>query len=137
MKFSDLETKDDASLINNQSSPLTDWYRSIRNVPIAEMELGDLCRAIRQRLFIAHVLPVAVTSLATDVLAGDDYEGQLLSSLKVLIHDDWTSRVEEAQRTDKVLRTALGNGQLTPELERDALSILAAISGLPPAQTVV
>lgn len=39
------------------SSPLETWYRRIRTAPIRDMELSDLCRAVRQRLY----LPVGCT----------------------------------------------------------------------------
>lgn len=130
MKFADLEHEDDASHIEGRGSSLSDWYRSVREIPIADLDLGDLCRAVRQRLFIAHVLPIAVSYLETDVLAGDDYDGQLISSLHALTQVDWRNCPAEAQRTEQILRGALAKGQLISSSRADATVILDVISKL-------
>lgn len=43
-----------------------------------ELDVGDIARAIRQDLFLVHVLPRAESILQGDPLAGDDYDGQRL-----------------------------------------------------------
>ncbi|WP_130099347.1 contact-dependent growth inhibition system immunity protein [Siccibacter turicensis] len=65
-------------------SSLDEWFSSIVDIPINELGVGDVARAIRQDLFLAEVLPKAETILRKDPLAGEDYDGQLISSIASL-----------------------------------------------------
>ncbi|MCU6433687.1 hypothetical protein LPB67_07830 [Undibacterium sp. Jales W-56] len=127
MKFADLETTLDAELIDKQQSSFMSWYMSIREIPIEKMELDDICKALRQRLFVTHVLPVGIMYLKADVLAGDDYEGQLISALKILTHEDWSNCPIEAQRAIHIIQNALDNKSIPATIEHDARQILDAV----------
>jgi len=83
---------------SSESSPssLTDWYLSVREVPLEELSIGDLCRAIRQRLFITSLLPIASKSVSNDVMAGDLYDGELLVALSALHKDEWLADLSSA-----------------------------------------
>lgn len=83
VRFCDLESPVDAKFLQEDSS-LTSWYKEIREVPIEELEIGDICRAIRQELFLPYVLPVAFRTAIDDVTAGELYDGELLAALAVL-----------------------------------------------------
>lgn len=80
-------------LINNNYEPnrrssLDEWFSSILDVPIDELEVGDVARAIRQDIFLTEVLPKAEDILRKDPLAGEDYDGQLISSIATLNYDE-------------------------------------------------
>lgn len=83
MRFCDLESSVDAKFLQADSS-LTSWYKGIREIPIKEMEVGDICRAIRQELFLPCVLPVAFRLAIDDVATGELYDGELVAALAVL-----------------------------------------------------
>lgn len=72
----------------NENSSLDEWFSSIIDIPLDELEVGDVARAIRQDLFLADVLPKAETILKQDPLAGEDYDGQLISSISSLNSDE-------------------------------------------------
>lgn len=65
---------------NNHSS-LDEWFNGILDIPLNELDVGDVARAIRQELFLAEILPRAEVILRQDPLAGEDYDGQLISSI--------------------------------------------------------
>ncbi|MCL6359258.1 hypothetical protein EXT49_04320 [Pectobacterium polaris] len=71
----------------NENSSLDEWFSSIIDVSLDELDVGDVARAIRQDLFLADVLPKAETILKQDPLAGEDYDGQLISSISSLSSD--------------------------------------------------
>lgn len=81
---------------NNRSS-LDEWFSSILDVPIDELEVGDVARAIRQDIFLAEVLPKAEVILRKDPLAGEDYDGQLISSIASLNYDEIKSALHSLQ----------------------------------------
>lgn len=68
----------------NDRSSLGEWFSGILDIPLDKLEVGDVARAIRQELFLAEVLPKAEIILRQDPLAGEDYDGQLISSIASL-----------------------------------------------------
>lgn len=84
----------DLLLINNRNyelsndSPLDQWFSGVVDIPIDQLDVGDIARSIRQDVFLADVLPRAEALLKEDPLAGDDYDGQLISSIASLNRDE-------------------------------------------------
>lgn len=72
----------------NSNSSLDEWFSSILDVPLNELDVGDISRAIRQDLFLADILPIAEVILKEEPLAGEDYDGQLISSIASLNSDE-------------------------------------------------
>lgn len=68
---------------------LPQWYASVRNTEIRHLSLDDLCRAIRQRIHLTHVVPVAVKLLNDDPLAGYQYDGELLAAIARIPPEFW------------------------------------------------
>lgn len=68
----------------NDRSPLDEWFKDILDIHLEELEVGDVARAIRQDLFLAEILPKDEIILRQDPLAGEDYDGQLISSIASL-----------------------------------------------------
>lgn len=71
----------------NQSY-LDEWFDEIIDIPLSKLLVGDIARLIRQHVFIDEILPYALTILSSDPLAGDSYDGQLISSLATLNKGD-------------------------------------------------
>jgi len=68
----------------NEQSSLEIWYESVMDVPFDELTIEDLCRAIRQELCLAKLLPKALVRLRQDILAGEFYDGELLNAVASL-----------------------------------------------------
>ncbi|MGE7956734.1 contact-dependent growth inhibition system immunity protein [Pseudomonas sp. NPDC089530] len=73
----------------SEPSSLTQWYLSVRDIPIEELELEDLCRALRQGLFLLELLPVAIDVLSQDLLSGFFDDGELLALINDLPTNYW------------------------------------------------
>lgn len=100
MTFRDLEKESPIDWISEDNpSSLTEWYLSVRDTPIDLLGLGDVCRALRQNLFVSEVLPVAVALLSDDVLAGDRYDGELIVALAGLDAEYWKENKGAANLT--------------------------------------
>lgn len=81
----------------NSRSSLDEWFSSILDIPIDELEVGDVARAIRQDIFLAEVLPKAEVILRKEPLAGEDYDGQLISSIASVNYDEIKSALPSLQ----------------------------------------
>ena len=90
MTFHDLERRASSTWkAEDHPSSLTDWYISIRDTPLDTLSVEDLCRAVRQEIFVAEVLPFAVALLEQDVLTGYKYDGELIAALAGLNEKYW------------------------------------------------
>lgn len=91
-------------------SSLDAWYSQIRETPISEFGDGDLARACRQKLFLEHVVPSVVFRLVENPLAGDLYDGELLSSLLATANGFSPKSVTDTRRLcDSLKRVDLAN----------------------------
>jgi len=73
-------------------SSLEVWYQSIRDVPLGDLPIGDVARSCRQALFPDEVLPIAIGRLREDPMAGEQYDGELLASLRAVPDSFWRRR---------------------------------------------
>lgn len=87
----------------NSRSSLDEWFSSILDIPIDELDVGDVARAIRQGVFLAEVLPKAEVILRKDPLVGEDYDGQLISSIASLNYDEIKSALPYIQNISSFL----------------------------------
>jgi hypothetical protein len=81
--------------------PLPAWYRVVRNKPLSEFSIEDVCKSCRQNLYPEHIVPLALNLLEANVLAGELYDGELLVSLKSVPQNYWT---ENSDHRDFLLR---------------------------------
>jgi hypothetical protein len=65
----------------DQQSPLEKWFERVIDIPLEELSVEDLCRAIRQEICIDQLMPRALEILTEDPLAGEYYDGELISAL--------------------------------------------------------
>lgn len=72
----------------SQKSSLEEWFERILDMPIEDLEVEDVCRAIRQKICIDQLLPKILTILKEDPLAGEFYDGELISSLSTITEND-------------------------------------------------
>lgn len=72
-----------------EPSALGMWFDSVCDVPIEELEIEDLCRAVRQDICISHLLPIAISELDKDVLVGFMIDAELLSGVRGLPLKYW------------------------------------------------
>lgn len=86
-------------------SALEEWYCHIRDTPIEEVEIGDLCRACRQRLHLTYVVPIAVKHLRMDPLAGEMFDGELLAAMRSIPTSFWRVNCELSQKLASVLES--------------------------------
>src|SRR5579885_3320983 len=77
--------------VSKEDHSLPAWYKSIREVPLDELSIGDIGRAIRQNIHLGHVVPLALHRLLSEPLAGDMYDGELLASLKSVPREYWAN----------------------------------------------
>ena len=85
-------------------SALEKWYKSIRDVPIDGLELDDVCVAVRQKLFLQFVLPVALRYLQNDPLSGELYDGELAKAVAGLPSRYWPSEPGLKDEAKRILR---------------------------------
>ncbi len=78
-----------------QDWPLVQWFASVYETPLADFTHGDLARACRQRTFYDHVVPYALAVLRKNPLAGELYDGELLTALLRLPQEYWDNHHHE------------------------------------------
>ncbi|CAI1763046.1 Uncharacterised protein [Serratia grimesii] len=67
-----------------QQSPLELWFDRVIDIPIEELGVEDLCRAIRQDLCVDQLMPRVLEVLTEDPLAGEYYDGELIAALSTI-----------------------------------------------------
>ena len=72
----------------DQQSPLELWFERIIDVPLEELSVEDLCRAVRQELFIDQLMPRVLEVLTEEPLAGEYYDGELIAALSTIKGND-------------------------------------------------
>lgn len=88
-------------------SALDEWYTKIRDTPIEDLNDGDLSRACRQQLYPRHVVPISISRLEANPLAGEVFDGELLVSMKSVPNDYWHT---DRQISDRLLNV-INNGR--------------------------
>lgn len=88
MTFRKLTGNINVNMEPNQQSSLEQWFEHVIDIPIDELTVEDLCRAIRQRLCIDQLMTRALKVLSEDPLAGEYYDGELISALSMIKEED-------------------------------------------------
>lgn len=87
-------------------SPLSEWYRSVRNTEIELLGVGDICVAIRQSLFLDDILPVAAGILGEDIYVGENYDGEMVYSMLEVPEDYWNMHKNIANKIAKIIKNS-------------------------------
>ncbi|MCR6112686.1 hypothetical protein HXA35_20355 [Bacillus sp. A301a_S52] len=79
MKIGDIYQLSKGNEQNNY--PLDEWYNTLINKDINEIDVSDLCKMIRQNILIDLAVNKATEILRINPLEGDVYDGQLIELL--------------------------------------------------------
>jgi CDI immunity proteins len=93
---------------------------------LADFGDEDLCIAVRQQLFLEHVVPVAVYRLQQNPLAGKKYDGELIVALKSVPRDYWAQQLKLRKAVKQTLDLLAHN--VEPSLRSDIVDLLASLS---------
>lgn len=66
--------------------------------------MEDLCRLLRQELYVDELLPNVLEILTEDVFAGTLYRGELLRAVSNLPAEFWETRDNERERWQPIIR---------------------------------
>lgn len=106
----------------SQQSPLELWFERVIDIPIEELAVEDLCRAIRQDLCVDQLMPRVLDVLTEDPLAGEYYDGELIAALSTVKGD----ALKEHKRIFiqiKQLINQLAPSDVNDDLRKDILKI--------------
>lgn len=70
--------------IPDRQSPLELWFERIIDVPIEELSVEELCRAVRQELFINQLMPKVLEVLPEEPLADEYNDGEVIAPLSTI-----------------------------------------------------
>ena len=127
IRFKDIE-EGEVVFKKENDSPLQRWYIEAREKKISELSISDLCRAVRQNIYIQHVMPQVILQLEENLSAGELYEGELITALQNNHEIDWDNIPNEKAK----LITLLENAQNTADSEhKEAIgSLLQSIQSV-------
>lgn len=104
-------------------SPLDDWFYRVIDIPISNLSIEDICRAIRQKLFLETILPNARNILKGDPLAGEYYDGELIAAIASLSSANIEQNIAIINEIKEIL-TSLDISELSKDLQQDILKIM-------------
>ncbi|CAI1016231.1 contact-dependent growth inhibition system immunity protein [Serratia liquefaciens] len=105
-----------------QQSPLELWFDRVIDIPIEELAVEDLCRAIRQDLCVDQLMPRVLDVLTEDPLAGEYYDGELIAALSTIRGDDLKDHKRIFIQI-KQLINQLAPSDVNDDLKKDILKI--------------
>ncbi|AXU96754.1 hypothetical protein CI789_16955 [Erwinia persicina] len=106
----------------SQQSPLELWFEHVIDIPIEELAVEDLCRAIRQELCVDQLMPRVLDVLTEDPLAGEYYDGELIAALSTIKGDDLKGQKSSFVQI-KQLINQLDSSDINDDLKKDILKI--------------
>lgn len=84
------QSQSDVSADRTCDSSLGAWYESVRDTPIARFSCNDLCISCRQQVNVAAVMPVVISLLRDEPLAGVKYDGELFVAVTHIDRAYWS-----------------------------------------------
>lgn len=106
----------------DQQSPLELWFERIIDVPIEELTVEDLCRAIRQKLCIDQLIPRVLEVLTEEPLAGEYYDGELITALSTIKAEDLRGQKNTFTQIRQLINQ-LSPSDINDDLRKDILKI--------------
>ncbi len=88
---------------------LDEWYNTLINKDITEIDIIDVCRMIKQNIFIEIAIDKAIGFLKLNPLEGDVYDGHLL---EVLYSVDMEKITEQKEPLKEVLMDVKENVEM-------------------------
>jgi|GEM_PF-1878126 hypothetical protein len=108
----------------SEEYPLPAWYRSVRELPLDELGIEDISKAVRQNIHLEQVVPLALRRLESEPLAGEMYDGELLVSLKSVPLEYWSKHEAERLSLKSAVEAALQEEAIADNVRRDAEELL-------------
>lgn len=105
-----------------QQSPLEQWFERVIDIPLEEMSVEDLCRAIRQEICIDQLMPRILDILTEDPLAGEYYDGELISALATVNMINLKDHIDSFQKA-KALINKIDISTIDNEIKKDILKL--------------
>ena len=105
--------------------PLPKWYKSVRDTPIDLLTVRDLGIACRQNVHMPEILPIVLSRLESDPLAGSKYEGELLAAVASIPTTFWKQHQRDAERATSIIRKSIG--RMDEEQRQDAVRLLRIV----------
>lgn len=106
----------------SQQSPLEQWFERVIDIPIEELTVEDLCRAVRQELCIAQLMPRVLEVMTDDPLAGEYYDGELIAALSTIKESDLKDQRNTFIQIQQVINQ-LPPSDINGDLKKDILKI--------------
>ncbi|AVV37457.1 hypothetical protein C9381_09770 [Pantoea vagans] len=106
----------------SHKSPLELWFEGVIDTPIEELTVEDLCRAIRQEICIAQLMPRVLEVLKNDPLAGEYYDGELIAAISTIKESELKDQVDIFIQIQKIVNQ-LPPSEINDDLRRDILNI--------------
>ncbi|WP_127959052.1 contact-dependent growth inhibition system immunity protein [Serratia microhaemolytica] len=111
----------------SRQSSLELWFEQIIDIPIDSLDVEDICRAIRQKLCIAQLMPRVLTIIDENPLAGEYYDGELIAALSTIKREELEDK-EHIFIQIKQLINALDLLTIDEDVRKDILKINKIIS---------
>lgn len=106
----------------DQQSPLEQWFERVIDIPLEELSVEDLCRAIRQEICIDQLMPRILEILTEDPLAGEYYDGELISALATVKMKHLKDHMDSFQKA-KALVNKIDTSTLDNDIKKDILKL--------------
>ena len=71
--------------IHQGEGSLPQWYKSIRNCKVSQLNEGDLARLIRQDFYLDFIVAESIERLYKDPLLGEQFDGELIEALAMKV----------------------------------------------------
>lgn len=85
---------------------LSNWYTHVRKKAISELTVEDICRFVRQNLYVSYILPYALEALQKDPTAGELYNGELLRAVSKVSNEFWVTHKELSEKCCEIITEA-------------------------------
>jgi len=109
---------------SDEEYPLPAWYRVVRETPLEQLGVEDICKACRQQIHLVHTVPIALRLLQSEPLAGEMYDGELLASLKSVPPDYWRSHPTEVAMLKFICEGVQRNESMLDDMRQDVVELL-------------
>jgi hypothetical protein len=123
-----LERRTQSSVVGASARPsagtsaLEQWYARVADLPIDQLAIDDLGRAVRQSLSLEHIVPLALAHVKADPSSGALFDGELAQAVARIPRAFWEANPSVLLAARPVLADALNSADddVAQELRRFA-----------------
>lgn len=106
----------------SHQSPLEKWFEGVLDIPLENLDVGDVCRAVRQKVCLDQLMPRILALLTEDPLAGEIYDGELIAALATIKSNELHDQKETFIRI-KNLINGIAPQDINTDLKNDIFKI--------------